>query len=109
MRLPSYGRDLVKLRESGHELTWCIVATNFGIGAGLPRVVVTDDLDIDEVDFTCLQGVNCCVGYRGDTFRAVNIASKVIQAGARVCCVHNMETGKMEFTTDQVKSMKGIQ
>lgn len=107
MRLPAYGRDLVNLQKSGRNIEWLVISIGFDYGKQLPRVVVTDEIPITELDLSMLGGIECTVAHRGKHKRALDVAELALRNGASKCGVFDMERGRMELTTDEVLAIMG--
>lgn len=108
MKLPAYGRDLVNLQRSGRNVEWLVIALNFKLGRALPRVVVTDDTDLQDLDLRFVAGLECTVAHEGQESRALDIAELAIRNGATRCGTHDQTTGT-GLTTDEIKAIRGIQ
>jgi hypothetical protein len=106
-RLPAYGRDLVAMQRAGHNVGWLCIATEWHLGRALPRVVVTDDTDIANLDLSIVAGLECTVAHEGQTGRALDIAELAIRNGATLCGVHDQHTGK-SMTTAEVLLARGV-
>lgn len=108
MKLPAYGRDLVNLQRSGRNVEWLIISLSFDLGRALPRVVVTDDTDLNELDLRCVDGLECTVAHKGNQSRALDVAELAIRSGAKLCGTHDQKTGT-GLTTAEIKAIRGIQ
>lgn len=106
MRLPAYGRDLVALQRSGRNVEWLIISLSFDLGRALPRVVVTDDIRIAELDLRCVAGLECTVAHEGNERRALDVAELALRNGAKRCGTHDQSTGT-GLTTDEVLAIRG--
>lgn len=106
MRLPAYGRDLVALQRSGRNVEWLIISLSFDLGRALPRVVVTDDISIAELDLRCVVGLECIVAHEGNERRALDVAVLALRNGAKRCGTHDQSTGT-GLTTDEVLAIRG--
>lgn len=107
MRLPAYGRDLLALQRSGRNVEMLIISLSFDLGRALPRVVVTDDVSIDELDLRCVDGLECIVAHEGNDRRALDVAELALRNGAKLCGTHDQIAGK-GLTTYEVKAIRGI-
>ncbi|HEY6020592.1 MAG TPA: hypothetical protein VIY48_12090 [Candidatus Paceibacterota bacterium] len=107
MKLPAYGRDLVNLQRSGRNVEWLVISLSFDLGKALPRVVVTGDTDISELDLRCVDGLDCVVAHEGEEKRAIDVAERAIRSGASRCCTHD-QTRHNTLTTDEIKAIRGI-
>lgn len=108
MRLPAYGRDLVNLQRTGRNVEWLVIALDFKLGRALPRVVVTDDTDIRELDLRFVAGLECTVAHKGQTSRALDVAELALKCGAKVCGTQDTTTHE-SLTTAQIKQIRGMQ
>ena len=108
MKLPAYGRDLLNLQKTGRNVEWLIIALDFSLGRALPRLVVTDDTDVGELDLRCVAGLECTVAHEGKTTRALDVAELAIKNGASKCGTLDMTTSA-KLTTDEIKAIRGIQ
>ena len=108
MKLPAYGRDLLNLQKTGRNVEWLIIALDFSLGRALPRLVVTDDTDVGELDLRCVAGLECTVAHEGKTTRALDVAELAIKNGASKCGTFDMTTGT-GLTTAEVLAIRGKQ
>ena len=108
MKLPAYGRDLVNLQRSGRNVEWLIIALDFALGRALPRVVVTGDTKVAELDLRCVAGLGCIVAHRGQTSRAMDVAELALRNGATTCGAFDAEAKQM-LTTNEIRAIRGIQ
>jgi len=108
MSLPAYGRDLVNLQKTGRNVEWLIIALDFSLGRALPRVVVTDDTDLAELDLRFVAGLECTVAHEGKTTRALDVAELALRCGATKCGTHDMTTGT-GLTTAEIVAIRGMQ
>lgn len=108
MKLPAYGRDLVNLQKTGRNVEWLVIALDFSLGRALPRVVVTDDTNIAELDLRLVAGLECTVAHKGQTSRALDVAELALRNGAAKCGVFDRDASQM-ITTDEVRLIRGIQ
>jgi hypothetical protein len=108
MKLPAYGRDLLNLQKTGRNVEWLIIALDFSLGRALPRLVVTDDTDVRELDLRCVAGLECTVAHEGKTTRALDVAELAIKNGASKCGTFDMTTGT-GLTTAEVLAIRGKQ
>jgi hypothetical protein len=108
MKLPAYGRDLVNLQRSGRNVEWLVISLSFDLGRAMPRVVVTDDTDLKELDLRCVAGLECTVAHKGNERRALDVAELAIRSGATRCGTHDQHSGT-GLTTDEIKAIRGIQ
>ena len=106
MRLPAYGRDLVNLQRSGRNVGWLVIALDFDLGRALPRVVVTDDIKITELDLRCVAGLDCLVAHEGNGNRALDVAELALRNGAKLCGTHDQAGSSL--TTAEVRAIRGI-
>ena len=107
MRLPAYGRDLLALQRSGRNVEWLVISLSFDLGRALPRVVVTPDTDIADLDFRFVAGLECTVAHEGEEKRALDVAELALRNGAKVCGTHDQTKG-CGLTTDEIKAIRGI-
>lgn len=107
MKLPAYGRDLVNLQKTGRNVEWLVIALDFSLGRALPRVVVTDDTNIAELDLRLVAGLECTVAHKGQTSRALDVAELALRNGASKCGVFDRDASQM-ITTDEVRLIRGI-
>lgn len=108
MRLPAYGRDLVNVQRSGRNVEWLIISLSFDLGRALPRVVVTSDIQIDDLDLRFVSGIDCMVAHEGDEKRALDVAELALRNGATRCGTHDQTTGT-GLNTAEIKAIRGIQ
>lgn len=107
MKLPAYGRDLVKLQRSGKNVEWLIIALGFDLGKALPRIVVTPDVDTNDLDLSMVNGIECMVAHKCQESRAIDIAELALRNGARLCGTHD-QASHNTLTTDEIKAIRGI-
>lgn len=105
-RLPAYGRDLIAMQRAGRSVGWLCIALDWHLGRALPRVVVTDDTDLAELDLSIVAGLECTVAHEGQTGRALDIAELAILNGATRCGVHDQQTGKTTTTAEVMLARK---
>lgn len=108
MRLPAYGRDLVNLQRSGRNVEWLVIALDFDLGRALPRVVVPDDIRINELDLSCVSGIECTVAHHGNESRALDVAELALRNGAKMCGTFDRDAGR-GLTTAEVIAIRGLQ
>lgn len=108
MKLPAYGRDLLALQRSGRNVEWLIISLSFDLGRALPRVVVTDDTDIGELDLRIVAGLDCTVAHDGNDHRALDVAELALRNGATRCVIIDRATGT-GLVTAEIKAIRGIQ
>lgn len=108
MKLPAYARDLIAYQRAGKNVEWLIISLDWTLGKALPRVVVPDDVRVDDLDLGFVNGIECMVAYRTDTRRAFDVAELALRNGAAKCGVFNRDTATM-ITTDEVRAIRGIQ
>jgi hypothetical protein len=107
MSLPAYGRDLLALQRTGRNVDWLIISIGFALGKALPRVVVTDDTNIAELDLKLVAGLDCLVAHDSKPSRALDVAELALRSGATKCCVFDASQDEM-ITTSEVKLIRGI-
>jgi len=108
MKLPAYGRDLLNLQKTGRNVVWLVISLSFALGKALPRVVVTDDTDIAELDLRIVAGLECTVAHKGQERRAIDVAELAIKNGAAKCGTFDTTTSA-KLTTDEIKAIRGLQ
>jgi hypothetical protein len=86
---------------------WLLVALSWDMGIAVPRVVVPADIHAAELDLTCVAGVACVVGHRGEPSRAIDIAEAALRAGAKACPIFDVAVGKLTATTADVMAIRG--
>lgn len=109
MRLPAFGRDLLDLQKTGRNLSWLVISLGWEYGKAVPRLVVPDDTPVSDLDLSMLKGIECTVAHSGKSSRALDIAELAIRNGSPACGVFDMENGRLEFATDEIKAIRGIQ
>jgi hypothetical protein len=107
MKLPAYGRDLIAYQRQGKNVPWLIIALDFSLGKSLPRVVVTDDTNIADLDLNLVAGLDCTVAHKGNTIRALDVAELALKSGANLCGVFDRDASEM-ITTDEVRMIRGM-
>lgn len=108
MKLPAYGRDLINLQRSGRNVEWLVICLNFALGRALPRLVVTDDTDLAELDLRCVAGLDCVVAHDGNESRALDVAELALRSGAKRCGTFDRKAGR-GLTTSEVIAIRGMQ
>lgn len=108
MRLPAYGRDLIALQNSGRNVEWLVISLSFALARALPRVVVTDDTDIADLDLRFVAGLECTVAHEGNETRAIDVAELALRNGASECGAFDKATGSW-LGTAAIKAIRGIQ
>ena len=109
MKLPAYGRDLLELQKTGRNLSWLVISLGWDYGKAVPRLVVPDDTPVSELDLSMLKGIECTVAHSGKQSRALDVAELAIRNGSPACGVFDMEHGRLELSTDEIKAIRGIQ
>lgn len=99
--LPAYGRDLVVARRAGYIVPYLILSLGWNFGRAVPRLVITDDVPIDDLDLHVVAGIDCMVTHHGQHVRAFDVAELALAHGATRCPVFDMAT-KCLATTDEV-------
>jgi hypothetical protein len=61
LRLPAYGRELADAQRRGLNVPELVIALSWSLGKLFPRVVVTDEHAIDELDLSIVKGLPCVV------------------------------------------------
>lgn len=107
MSLPAYGRDLIALQKTGRNLEWVAICLNFALGRALPRLVVTNDSDIGQLDLRCVAGLNCLVAHDGQIGRALDVAEVALRHGAKLATIHDSRTSET-ITTAEVMAIRGM-
>jgi len=107
-RLPAYGRDLALARQAGYLVPYVVVSLGWHFGKTMPRVVIPDDQQLDQLDLRCVAGLDCTVVHHDQSVRAFDVAELAMLAGANRCPVFNMAAGGLEATTDEVMVARGM-
>ena len=105
--LPAYGRELLAAQRAGRNVDWLLIALDWGLGRAMPRLVVTDDIDVAELSLGMVKGLPCMVAHLGKTPRAVLIAEIALRYGAMSCVVFDAQAGKTTHTTNELFGMFG--
>ena len=108
MRLPAYGCDLQNLQRSGRNVAWLCIALDFSLGGALPRLVITDDSELGEIDLSIVAGLECLIAHKGKSKRAMEVAEVAMRHGAKLATIHNQTTGET-ITTAEVLAIRGMQ
>lgn len=106
MRIPAYGRELLNLQRSGRNVEWLVISLSFDLGRALPRVVVTPDINIADLDLSFLSEIECTVAHEGQESRALDVAELALRNGAKRCGTHDQATGT-GLTTAEVLAIRG--
>lgn len=106
MTLPAYGRDLLALQRSGRNVTWLVVSLGFDLGRAMPRVVVPNDMQLDTLDMSLVDGVSCLIAHEDQRSRALDVAEIVMRNGATHCTILDAETAE-SITTAEVMAIRG--
>ena len=84
-RLPAFGKKLMQDRIAGRAPRSIYVALEWGVARAFPRVVITDDLPIADIDLRCLTGLDCTLAYREkDSSRVPELAQAILAANPRI-------------------------
>lgn len=106
MSLPAYGRDLIAYQRQGMNVPWLIIALDFALGKALPRVVVTDDTDLGQLDLNLVAGLDCLIAHESKASRALDVAELALKHGATRAAIHDQHTGQTT-TTAEVLAIRG--
>ena len=96
-RLPAYGRDLLDAQRAGYNVPYLVLSLGWNFGRGQPRLVIPDDLHIDELDLQVVAGLDCLVVHHDLHVRAFDVAELALTFGARICPVYDMSASKTTF------------
>ncbi|MGA9164867.1 MAG: hypothetical protein WBZ31_10455 [Thiobacillus sp.] len=107
-RLPAYGRDLVVARQAGYIVPFLILSLGWNFGRAMPRLVIPDDMHLDELDLHVVAGIGCMVVHHDQSVRAFDVAELALLAGATSCPVFNMAMRGLEATTSEVMIARGM-
>lgn len=102
LRLPAYGRELVEAQKTGRNVPWLLIALDWSIGRAMPRVVAVREIPSAALELNFVRGLDCMVAHCGETRRALDIAELALRNGARICPIHDMETGSGMATAEVV-------
>ena len=106
MSLPAYGRDLLNLQKTGRNVAWLCISLDFALGKALPRVVVSDDTDLGQLDLRLVAGLDCLIAHESKASRALDIAELAIRHGATRATIHDQHTNET-ITTAEVLAIRG--
>jgi hypothetical protein len=102
LRLPAYGRELADAQRRGLNVTELVIALSWSLGKPFPRVVVTDDHVIHELDLSIVKGLSCVVAHDGDHARALAVAMLALRCGATACPVIDVNSNKALITSEVI-------
>lgn len=106
LRLPAYGRELVKAQRRGLNVPWLLISLDWNLGAIFPRVVIPADVRIAEIDFRLTRGLECMVVHCDEPQRALEAAQAALLAGALRCNVFDQAIARMTAYADQVREAR---
>lgn len=99
-RLPAYGRELAAAQSNGLNVPFLILSLVWNYGRALPRVVIPDDLHVDDLDLRIVAGLDCMVVHHDQHARAFDVAELALASGATRCPAFDMATGKTTYTEE---------
>lgn len=101
---PAYAKQLAEARARGLKLrTSLIVSLGWDLGCAWPRIVVTDDLEVLQADFSCVAGLAVIVAHRGKIPRALAISAACLRAGATLAPIIDVDGGASFYTADTLE------
>jgi len=95
LRLPPYGKQLVAMRKAGQVPSQNVVlALDWNLGAIFPRVVIPEDLQIQQIDLSFIAGLWVLMAYRRAQASRVNeLAQHALQFHPKSLHACNVEGG----------------
>lgn len=107
-RLPAFGRELVDAQRAGRNVPWLLIALDWNLGRGFPRLVVPVGLAARDLDMRLARGLSCMVAHRGEGSRALDVAEATLLAGALACPIFDAELGCLVLATAEVIAARGM-
>lgn len=85
-RLPAYGKQLMAQRQSGQvPRNGVYIVFDWNLARAFPRIIITHDLPIDDLDLRCLAGLDCTLAYRAkDASRVPELSAAIVKAQPRI-------------------------
>lgn len=85
-RLPAYGKQLIAQRQAGHvPRNGVYIVFDWNLARAFPRIIITDDLPIEDIDLRCLAGLDCTLAYREkDASRVPEFSQAILNAQPRI-------------------------
>lgn len=105
--IPAYGRDLISLRRAGKTVRWLVLALDWDHGRALPRLVIPDSTPLGQLDLSMVEGIQCMVSHDGNPDRALSVAELALRNGASAACVLDHSAARLDYTTAEVRAIRG--
>ena len=85
-RMPPYGRQLMELRQAGHVPHNSVaVVFDWKDGGIFPRIVITDEVPIENLELRFLAGLDVIIAYRDkDSSRVHELAQAILRVNPRI-------------------------
>jgi hypothetical protein len=101
LRLPAYGAQLAAAQRQGLNVPWLlIVIGDWRLGVACPRVLVPDDMQVDEIDLRIVHNLQVIVAHRGQHERALRVAALALSSGAQLAPVIDLVTSRVTSTSE---------
>jgi hypothetical protein len=83
-RFPAYGKKLYEQRLAGRVPNGIYVTFDWNLAAAFPRVVITDDVPLANVELCFLAGLDVTLAYRDkDASRVSDLAQNILDVNPR--------------------------
>jgi hypothetical protein len=84
-RFPAFGKRLMDQRIAGQVPPFVVVAFDWNIGRKFPRVVIPDDLSLDDIELRFLAGLDVTLAYREKhSSRVPELAQAILRVNPRI-------------------------
>lgn len=93
LRLPPYGKQLVTMRTAGQVPAQNIVlALDWSLGAIFPRVVIPENLQIQQINLGFIAGLEVLIAYRrAQAYRVNELVERALEFHPRALHACNIE------------------
>jgi hypothetical protein len=95
-RYPSYGRRLEKIRQDGLiPNNRVIVSTRWELGAAYPRIVISDDTPVANLNFSYLAGLSVQIVHcNNEAQLVIDLIDAIVEVNPAVLTIFNYELAK---------------
>lgn len=99
LRLPPYGKALAAMRRAGQVPAQdVVIALDWALGKAFPRVVVPDDLPIENIDLTFIAGLWVIIAHRtSQAFRVDELVQHALRFQPKALQTVNIDCGTAAY------------